>query len=306
MIIFLHPEYLFFLLLVPIIVLIHLTSLRAAKRRAIKFVNFDAIRRIKGVELYSKNLTLLYLNIAIVTLVVLALSGISFTYVADSSKNSFALVIDSSRSMGANDILPTRFDAAKKAGEDFLQMVPPQTRIGIISFSSSTIIESEVTDQSADLQSAIKMMNLMPSGGTDILTALVTASNILRLEQAKTIILISDGNTNVQSAQEIVDYAAKNNIMIYTLGVGTAHGGTDSSGGVYGISEDFLKILAENTGGKYYPISKVEDFYSSLTNIVDTAKKNILINLTNYLLILSVFLMVVNFFAINNKYRTFP
>jgi hypothetical protein len=94
--------------------------------------------------------------------------------------------------------------------------------------------------------------------------------------------------------------------MIYTLGVGTSQGGTDETGAVYKISEDVLKLIAENTGGKYYLISKVDDFYSSLNNIIDTAKKNALFDLTNYLLVIAVILLVLNFFIINNKLRSFP
>ena len=54
------PQYLFLLFLIPIVIFIHINSLRTSKTRAIKFANFDAIRKINGVELFSKNITVLY------------------------------------------------------------------------------------------------------------------------------------------------------------------------------------------------------------------------------------------------------
>jgi Ca-activated chloride channel family protein len=306
MITFSHPEYLAFLFAIPLMILIHIVSMKSVKRRAIKFVNFDAIKRVTGVEVYSKNLTVLYLSIIIVLLLSFALSGLGVTYDTNTGKNSFVVAIDSSRSMGADDIKPTRFDTAKKAAIDFLGMIPSQTRVGVVSFSGSTVIESEVTDNADNIRSAINSMVLRTTGGTDVLNALITSSNLLRLEKGKAIILMSDGGINVNSLQEIIDYASKNNVIIYCLGIGTELGGSDESGAVFKISTDVLKMLAENTGGRYYQINNLDDFYSSLNSIVETAKSRTLLDLSNYLLMAGLILIVLNFFIINNKFRSFP
>ena len=58
-IIFERPEYLFFLLAIPIMIFFHIVSLKIIRKRSIKFANFEAITRIKGVEIFSKNLTVL-------------------------------------------------------------------------------------------------------------------------------------------------------------------------------------------------------------------------------------------------------
>jgi len=306
MIIFYKPQYLFLLFLIPALIFIHLNSLRTSKAKAIKFANFEAIKRITGVELYSKNLTVLYLNIFIVLLLVFSISRMSLTSEVDSSKLSFVITLDSSVSMAARDIAPTRFDVAKSAAVNFLQMVPIGTRIGIVSFSTSSIIEQEVTDDKALLSSAIKNIYLKSSGGTDAINALVTSSNLLASEDTRAIIFISDGDINVNSIQQIVDYTSRNKVAIYCLGVGTLAGGNDTKGGYYKLSEDTLKLLAENTGGKYYSIQNLEGFYSSLNDILQITKKKIIVDLSFYLLAAALLLLLFNFYLTNNRYRIFP
>lgn len=306
MIIFYKPQYLFLLFLIPLLVFLHINSLRTSKTRAIKFANFDAIRRITGVEVFSKNLTVLYMNIFIIVLLVLSVSGMSLTTQVDASKLSFVVAMDTSISMAASDVAPTRFDAAKKAAVDFLSMVPTQTRIGLVSFSSNSVIEQEMTSDKAILKGAINNIQLKSSGGTDALNALITSSNLLASEDARAIIFISDGGINTNSVQEIVDYANKNKVTIYSLGVGTLAGGNDTNGAYYRLSEDTLKLVAENTGGKYYNIVNIDNFYSSLGNIIETVKKKTIIDMSFYLLVLALALLVINFYITNNRYRIFP
>jgi Ca-activated chloride channel family protein len=284
----------------------HISSTVGAKKKAVKFANFEAIERIMGAEIFSKNLTILYLNIIIVTLLTFSLSGMSFTKEVDTSKLSFVLAIDSSRSMGATDLIPTRLDAAKTASVDFLQMVPEKTRIGVVSFAGTVMIEQEVTDDKSLLKTAINNIELKTTGGTNAFDALATASNLLINDEAKSIILISDGNMNINALQSIIDYSQKNNIIIHCLGVGTEEGGEAELGAYFTASQEGLKVIAEKTGGKYYPITNIEDFYSSMNDMIEITKKIAVFNLSFYLTLGAVTLLVISFFLINTRYRTLP
>ena len=50
---------------------------------------------------------------------------------------TIVLAIDTSRSMAATDVEPSRFDAAREAAQEFLGQVPPQYAVGIVSFATS-------------------------------------------------------------------------------------------------------------------------------------------------------------------------
>jgi Ca-activated chloride channel family protein len=307
MIIFIKPQYLMLLFVIPLMVFVHVSSIVGAKKRAVKFANFEAIKRVSGVEMFSKNLTILYLNIAIVVLLVFSMSGMSFTKQVETSAVSFVLAIDSSRSMGATDMLPTRLDAAKIAAIDFLKMIPEKTRMGIVSFAGTITIEQEITDETVLLEKAINQIEIKTTGGTNAFDALITASNVLINEDAKSIIFISDGNINVNELQSIIDYNQKNNIVVHSLGVGTEIGGEEAElGGFFTASEEGMKIMAEKTGGKYYHVSNVEDFYSAMRDMIEITKKIAVFNMSLYLDLAAMVLLILTFFLVNTRYRTLP
>lgn len=306
MIIFTRPMYLFFLLAIPLIVFFHIISISLSKRKAIKFANFDAISRVSGVDIFSKNLTVLYLHLLIVLLVVLSVSGTSLVRQVESTDQSFVIAVDASRSMAATDLSPTRLDVAKKAAEDFLNMMPPKTKIGVLSFSGATYIESEVTDDEYLIKAAIDNINIKDVGGTDFLGTFATASNMLSDQESKNVILISDGSANLNQLQTINDYVAKNNIIVYSLGIGTPEGGSDAAGGLFTLSEDTLKIISENSGGRYYNVNQLEDFYSSFNEILSLAKKNVIFDMSLFLMIGALLLFVIEFILLNTRFRTLP
>ncbi len=306
MIIFTHPQYLVLLFSIPILIFVHILSLRSVKKKSIKFVNFDAIKRIRGVEVFSKNLTILYISMIMVVLIIFSISGMSITRQATASDLSFILVIDASMSMGSVDIFPSRIDAAKEAAINFLEMIPEKTKLGIVSFSGSAFIEQELTEDKQMIKNSIGNVNIKSVGGTDIFEAITTSVNMLRGEEGKTIILISDGQANINAIQNIVDYSNKNNVMIHSLGVGTKEGVEGKSGAVFKISEDSLRTIAEKTEGRYYNIDEVEDFYSSLNEIIDVTEKRAVYSLSLYLMISVLVLFIIDFILINTRYRILP
>jgi len=306
MIIFTKPQFLVFLLVIPLLIFFNIISIKMSKKKAIKFANFEAISRIKGVDIFSKNLTILYIHCFIVISVILAISGITLVRTVDTSAVSFVLAIDSSRSMASTDILPSRFEAAQKAALTFIDLLPEGSRLGIVSFSGSATIDQDITSDKSLAKGAVSNLFIKEVGGTDIYSALITSSNILKNELAGSIILVSDGSLNLNLVQNIVDYVQKNEIIVYALGVGTNEGGKDDSGGYYKISEENLRLISENSGGKYYNIQASEDFYNSINDIISTSKKSAVQDLSFYFLIAALVLFILEFILINTRYRTFP
>ena len=305
-IIFTRPEYLLLLFAIPLLIFIQIISLKTSKKKAIKFANFEAISRIKGVEIFSKNLTVLYLNILIIILVVFAVSGTSISKQVQASDVAFVVAIDASYSMSATDIQPTRLDAAKQAGIDFLKMIPEQTKIGVVSFSGSPFIEQELQEDKSEARRAIQNIDLKIIGGTDILNAVITSVNLLREEKSKAIILISDGQANVNEIEDIVTYAHKSNVVIHSLGIGTREGSVEESGATFKIAEDTLKTISYETEGLYYHITDSQDFYFSLSEIAGSDLSRKVYDTSLYLMISALILFLISFFLINTRYRTLP
>jgi Ca-activated chloride channel family protein len=281
--------------------MIHFYSLSNRKRVALKFANFDAIARIKGIDFFSKNITMLFLNSFIALLMIFAVSGLTVQTFMESSTFSFVIVIDTSESMEADDLFPNRATVAKQTAVDFIDAAPFGVNFGIVSFSGSAYLEQEMTDDKTEIKNVINNIEVEGWGGTDLHEAVITSIRLLQDEEHKAIIVLSDGQINVGKLEDIVDYAQKNNVIIHCIAVGTKEGGKTP----YAISkldEESLKTVSYNTGGNYFLAEDKETLSQSFLDILKLTNKEVSIRLENYLVLFAIFLFVVEFFLINTKY----
>lgn len=299
---FLYPTYLFFLFLIPLYIFIHLVTLRSAKSTALKFANFEAIARIKGVDFLSKNLIILVLSVLIIFLLVMAVSGLNLHITTSSSEHSFIIAIDSSKSMSANDMDPNRMEAAKRAAQRFIDILPIATKAGIISFSGNSFIEQDITESKSALKSAISDIQISEIGGTDIYEAVITSTNLLRGEASKAIILLSDGQINVGGVEESVLYANENGVIVHTIAIGTSEGG-EASFGISKLDEDTLDALAYNTDGVFFKAESEEELFESLSDAILSTRQKVTLNMTGYLITAVIILFSIEFYLINSRYR---
>lgn len=302
---FTHPTYLLFLVVIPILVFIHFYTLKSSKKKALKFANFEAIGRVKGIDLFSKNIVILFMSILIVFFVVLSVSGITLHETAESSTFSFVLSIDSSRSMQAEDFSPNRLEAAKSTAIEFVYETPRGTEIGVVSFSGNSYIEQEVTSEKAEVKISIEDIRLGKVEGTDIYEAIVTSTNLLKQERAKAIVLLSDGQVTVGDVDTAVNYANRNDVMIHTIAIGTEEGG-EASYGISKLDKDTLKSIAYHTEGQFFQVENKEEFSSSLKKALNSTKRKISTDLSPYLLMAAIILFVIKYYLLNTRYRVFP
>ena len=298
---FLHPQYLLFLFGIPLIFFIHFYSLGNKKKKALKFANFDAIARIEGIDFFSKNLVILILNILIFTSLVFAVSGLTYHTTARATEFSFVIAIDASQSMEAKDLLPDRISAAKETASSFVDESPIDTRFGVISFAGSSRIEIDMTDKKGEVQNAIGKIQLTEFGGTDIYEAVLTGSNMLRNEDHRAIILLSDGQINVNTMEDAIDYANDYDVVVHAIAIGTLEGG-ETEFGISKLDEDSLKSISYSTGGAFFNTTNKGELASAFSNIFNYTDKKVAIELIDYLLIIALILILVEFFLSNTRY----
>jgi len=177
------------------------------------------------------------------------------------------VVLDTSRSMLAQDIKPDRLQQAKWGVRDLVGKLAGD-RIALVTFAGSSFLECPLTiDYAAFLMTLDDAyVGIIPKGGTAISQALRTAAEAFGGDSTadRAIVLITDGEDHEGAPLALVDELKKQNIRIYAVGVGTAEGdlvpdeaGTgflkDRSGNVVKTSlhEDVLGQLALQTGGTY-------------------------------------------------------
>lgn len=281
---FTNPSYLVLLFLVPVLIFFHFYSIKNQRKRSIVFANFEAIAKIKGIDLYSKNIIILFLNIAMAVAIIFSLAGLTLYKEMDASSFSYVIAVDSSESMGAIDISPNRLFSAKEASIEFVNSLPYNLKVGVLSFSGTSYIEQELTDNKEKIIKAIDGIELKKFGGTDIYEAVSISSFMLKEEENKAVIILSDGQMNVGNVYDAIEYARNNNLLVHSFGIGTVEGG-EASYGISKLDEDSLKSLSYNTNGNYFKITSKEEMKKAFSEIVPLTRKIGSVNLSLYLII---------------------
>jgi Ca-activated chloride channel family protein len=175
------------------------------------------------------------------------------------------LAMDVSRSMKANDIEPTRLDAARAAAKTFLEGVPEKFRVGVVSFATRAAVAVPPTEDRALVEAALD--TLTPGEGTAIGDAVALSLQIGNEERAdgtvppRSILLISDGARDGGQVEPsaAAQSAREQGVPVYTVLVGTQEGVVEETlpGGFRRViqvppSPETLEQLAAGTNGEFF------------------------------------------------------
>ena len=197
------------------------------------------------------------------------------------------LCVDTSESMNAQDIAPSRIEKAASMIGSLLSELNGH-RVGLVSFATTTRVHSPLTLDYRVIRSIMDYsLNMGP--GTDIEAAIDSCLNVLEGSdvRSKAVIVISDGEDHGGNIDKAIRNANRAGVRIYTLGVGTLEGGPipegDSNNERYKrykgelvwtkLEEETLIRLAESTGGNYYRSTAVENEILSLANEIRNLEK---------------------------------
>ncbi|HYE56370.1 MAG TPA: VWA domain-containing protein, partial [Chitinophagaceae bacterium] len=203
------------------------------------------------------------------------------------------LCMDVSGSMLAQDLMPSRFDAAKSVAANFVDSRPTD-RIGLVIFSGESFTLTPLTTDKNVLKTQIyNIRQGLLEDGTAIGSGLATSVDRLRSSTAKSkvVILLTDGENNgglidPNTAKEI---AKSIGVRVYTIGVGTegyAPVPMQTIGGIVmqrekvNIDEKLLKQIADETGGKYFRAKDNEGLINIYSEIDKLEKSRIEVTTT--------------------------
>jgi Ca-activated chloride channel family protein len=198
-----------------------------------------------------------------------SLAGPRFTARVPTRDGTVMICIDTSGSMRARDLTPTRWDAARAAARAFIDAVPAGTRVGIVSFSSGANIIQAPT---ADLDAARDALDRIPpaNGGTAIGDALEAAATQLPEKGRRAIVLLTDGvnNRGVDPLEASRQIGAKG-VVISTVGIGTSGSGEiiPDTNELAEIDEEALRTIASNGGGSYAQATNAADLTATFRRI---------------------------------------
>jgi Ca-activated chloride channel family protein len=180
------------------------------------------------------------------------------------------VVLDTSRSMLAEDIKPNRLQQAKWGIRDLMRQLKGD-RLGLIPFAGSSFLQCPLTIDYAAFAMTLDDIyaGIIPRGGTAITQALKKAIESFENsgDADRAIVLITDGEDHEGNPLSLLDDLKKKNIKVYCIGVGTLDGDLipgeaesgqtgflkDRAGQVVksALHEDVLQKLSIGTGGAY-------------------------------------------------------
>ncbi len=171
------------------------------------------------------------------------------------------LAMDSSRSMLATDIAPTRLRVAQRAAAAFLDRLPRRYQVGVVSFSGAARVLNRPTTDRVAARRALGAM--VPQWGTAMGDGLDRALDSRPEPRAQTspgrvpmvILLLSDGNnTKGLDPLEVAARARRAKVRIYTVALGT--GRPSRAAGATRLirpaNERVLRAIADTTGGRFF------------------------------------------------------
>lgn len=137
------------------------------------------------------------------------------------------VAVDTSRSMLATDLSPDRLTRTKLAIRDLL-LKARTDRLGLVPFAGTAFVQCPLTvDQEAFQQNVnILDVDIIPEGGSDLGAAIEAAASAFEEGEGsfRVLVLFSDGEDHNNRAVKAAEEAAKRDIRIFTIGVGTPGG----------------------------------------------------------------------------------
>ncbi len=296
--IFLWPDLLWLLLLVPVLVALYILLQRRRTKYALRYASLslvrDALGRGPGVRRHVPPV-LFFIGVIVL---LFALSRPAAVLMLPSQEGTVILAMDISGSMLAEDLIPTRLDAAKEAARAFIEKQPPDVKVGVVAFSGVASLVQPPTKNREAVQATIDRLKPQEATalGLGILTSLDAVfedtGGILELNPddplgllvpapasptvpagsyaSAFVILLTDGESNSGPAPlDVIENAASRGVRIYTVGVGSPEGTTLKLAGRYArveLDEATLRNIAETTGGQYFRA----DNAAELRNIYET------------------------------------
>ena len=253
------------LAVLPVLVALYLDRDRRRVASQASFGNPDLLPNIvdrsPGRLRYLPPITLL---VALVFLIV-GVARPHATVKVPREEATIILAIDVSRSMKANDVQPTRLDAARVAAKTFLDQVPDKFQVGVVTFATRAAVGvAPTTDR--DLVNA-SLDTLKPGEGTAIGDAVALSLRVGQPQDKgapvppRAIVLISDGAQDGGRIKptDAAQQAKRRGVPVYTVLVGTPDGVVQESlpGGLRRIihvppSPETLQQVASDSGGQFF------------------------------------------------------
>ncbi|NPA65350.1 MAG: VWA domain-containing protein [Epsilonproteobacteria bacterium] len=221
---FLHPEFLYFMT-IPLIILFAL--LLTQKESSLSFFSENVIDKLRVATntLTLKARNALFFLAGFFMIVALSEPVIPNGKITIAKKSADILIaLDISNSMLAQDIYPSRIEAAKQKALELIGKIK-EDRVGVIAFAKSAYLVSPLSFDKEAVAFLLKNLDTtsITQQGTSFLSLLQTVHKSSKRTKKKYVVIFSDGGDQKDFSKEIA-YAKAHNITVFVMAFGTKKG----------------------------------------------------------------------------------
>ena len=276
-----NPIILLLLLSLPPYIYIYF---RSKKRIVAKYKEFSAVNFISFYKFPKyKEHAGFFFSLLSITALIISISNPQIEGSIVSEEKVLIILLDVSKSMGADDVAPTRFQAALETTNNFLDKVPEGYKVGLITFAEISNILAKPTNDIELVRSKLK--NLQLQNGTATGDSLILAlSQFGENSKGGVVVVISDGRqtagvTTIENASGALLAAG---VKAYTVALGSPDGKIVVTEGQDGqlatkvilVPPDpqGMGMIATITGGETYTAFTMDDLetiYKSVSGKLD-------------------------------------
>lgn len=224
-----HPQFLYLLLLLPLLVLLFVYARHRKKKALATFGDMNLVLRLLPEYSGAREIFKLIIWSIAWVLIVIGLADPQTGSKLEKIKRKgvdMVFALDVSNSMMAQDITPNRLDRAKQAIIHLLGKLD-NDRVGLVVFAGKSYIQMPLTTDYSATRLFLSNITpgMIPVQGTAIGNAIETCSSSFgNTKQSKAIIIITDGENHEDNALDAARSAASKGIKVYTIGVGLPEG----------------------------------------------------------------------------------
>lgn len=293
---FAHPELLYLLLVIPLLIVFYIVMVNKKKKAIAEFGNPELLKPLMPLVSFKRGAWKFVMILIALMFVIIGVAGPQFGSKLQQIKKQgveLIVVLDVSNSMLAQDIKPNRLEKAKMAISRMVEKLSDD-KVGMIVFAGNAYVQLPITTDYSSAKLFLSNINtdIVPVQGTAIGAAIDLAAKSFtpETETSKAIIVITDGENHQDDAVAAARVAHEKGITIHTIGMGLEQGTPipekgnpgqfmkDGSGNVVvsKLDEQTLQEIAKAGEGMYVRASNTDVGLSRLLDEVGKMEKSIL------------------------------
>jgi Ca-activated chloride channel family protein len=272
---FRSPWNLALLVIVPAMVFAYVKSRRRRAQRAAALADQGLVATSSSSRMRIRRHVPFALFATALTVLLVGMARPLTTVKTPKREGTVILAMDVSNSMNADDVKPTRIEAAKAAARAFVERQPPAVKVGVVAFGDGAVIVQAPTGEHAEVLKSIDRLSV--AGGTSLGLGLVSSlsaiagkpvtidAEALASDSAQvdigffgsaTVVMLSDGEqTGQPDPLAVAEVASVAGVRVHTIGIGTAAGAVvqiDGFSVATALDSELLQKVAEITDGTYH------------------------------------------------------